>query len=242
MKKIIVLVTVLFSSLSLSIFSISLLPSNNFISLIEPHSIKGIDVSHHQGKIDWAKVKNDNIRFAFIKSTEGATFQDSCFSYNAKEAKKQGIKIGAYHYFKLTSEAEAQFANFVARAPKDLLDLPPVIDLEYCQNKEMKLPEHKAGLDDKLKKLEKLMHQHYGVKPIFYTTYDYYIDHIKGNFDNEIWICSTQNKRVTYLEEQQWRFRQYSFHGKINGIDKEVDLDFFKGSEEDFNNLCKKNK
>jgi lysozyme len=84
------------------------------------------------------------------------------------------------------------------------------------------------------------MQQHYGVKPIFYTTYDYYIDHIKGNFDNEIWICSTRNKRVTYLEDHQWRFRQYSFHGKINGIDKEVDLDFFKGSEEDFNNLCMK--
>jgi lysozyme len=241
MKKIIVLAIVLFSSLSLSIFSISLLPTNNFISLMEAHTIKGIDVSHHQGKIDWAKVKNDSIRFAFIKSTEGATFQDSCFSYNANEAKKQGIKIGAYHYFKLTSEAEAQFANFVASAPKDLLDLPPVIDLEYCQNADMKLPERKAELGDKLKKLENLMHQHYGVKPIFYTGYDYFVDHIKGNFDNEIWICSTRNKRVTHLEDHQWRFRQYSFHGKIDGIDKEVDLDFFKGSEEDFNNLCKKN-
>lgn len=238
MKKRIILGIVLLCSISLSIFSISLLPSNNFISMLEPHSIKGIDVSHHQGKIDWKKVKEDNVRFAFIKSTEGASYKDSCFSYNANEAKKQGIKIGAYHYFKLTSDADRQFANFVARAPKELLDLPPVIDLEYCQNADMKLPERKAELDDKLKKLEKLMHQHYGVKPIFYTTYDYYLDHIKGNFDNEIWICSTRNKRVTYLEDQQWRFRQYSFHGKINGIDKEVDLDFFKGSEEDFNNLC----
>ena len=65
-------------------------------------SIKGIDVSEFQGSIDWSKVKNDGIEFAILKLGNiydyDANYKDSKFETNYKNARAQGIKIGAYIY------------------------------------------------------------------------------------------------------------------------------------------------
>jgi GH25 family lysozyme M1 (1,4-beta-N-acetylmuramidase) len=64
-------------------------------------SLTGVDVSQHQGYINWTAVKNDGISFAFIRvgargMTEGTISQDSYFEYNARAASEAGIKVGAY--------------------------------------------------------------------------------------------------------------------------------------------------
>lgn len=61
-------------------------------------SVFGIDISHHQGEIDWAKVKEWNghkINFVYIKATEGSTHLDKKYLHNIKEAKKQGFLVGS---------------------------------------------------------------------------------------------------------------------------------------------------
>tara|TARA_B100000683_G_C12168523_1_gene423236 strand:+ start:363 stop:605 length:243 start_codon:yes stop_codon:yes gene_type:complete len=60
----------------------------------------GIDVSHHQGAIDWAKVKAAGVHYCFMKSTEGSTFKDKRFDFNWNQAKAHGIIRGAYHFFR----------------------------------------------------------------------------------------------------------------------------------------------
>ncbi len=57
-------------------------------------------VSHHQGEINWKQVaeKND-FKFVVMKATEGHDFIDPRFATNSKEAKEQGILVGAYHFF-----------------------------------------------------------------------------------------------------------------------------------------------
>ena len=96
-------------------------------------SIYGIDISHHQGKIDWAKVNNwegHKINFVYIKATEGATFIDHMYESNIKGARENGFLIGSYHYFRTTSSPEKQFNNFITVVDKDLQDLIPLIDVE----------------------------------------------------------------------------------------------------------------
>src|SRR5262245_12494312 len=70
--------------------------------------VHGIDVSHHQGAIDWAQVKASGQTFAFIKATEGADFRDKRFSENWRQARAEGLVTGAYHYFTFCSPGVAQ--------------------------------------------------------------------------------------------------------------------------------------
>jgi len=48
--------------------------------------VQGIDVSHHQGEIDWARLAGPRVRFAYIKASEGATFRDPRFVANWRGA------------------------------------------------------------------------------------------------------------------------------------------------------------
>ena len=96
-------------------------------------STYGIDISHHQGKINWTKVNNwqgHKINFVYMKATEGATFIDHLYESNVKEARENGFLIGSYHYFRTTSSPQKQFDNFIKVVDKDMQDLIPLIDVE----------------------------------------------------------------------------------------------------------------
>jgi lysozyme len=73
----------------------------------------GIDVSHHQNKIDWPAVANDHITFAYIKATEGDDYVDSAFQANWIEARNAGLDVGGYHFFSLCTPGLAQAKNFI---------------------------------------------------------------------------------------------------------------------------------
>lgn len=60
--------------------------------------IEGIDVSHWQGNINWNSVKNDGVKFAFAKATEGVDFIDSKYVQNMNNASAAGVFIGPYHF------------------------------------------------------------------------------------------------------------------------------------------------
>lgn len=61
-------------------------------------ALPGIDVSHHQGLIDWAQVAGSRQRFAIGKATNGRTFVDPNFAYNKAGAEASGLAFGAYHF------------------------------------------------------------------------------------------------------------------------------------------------
>lgn len=95
--------------------------------------IKGIDVSHWQGAIDWAKVKTDGVIFAFIKATQGTSYsKEDYFRNNAPRALGSGIHVGAYHYgvFSTVQEAKAEAAYFLSVIKDFKLTYPVVLDLE----------------------------------------------------------------------------------------------------------------
>ena len=97
--------------------------------------VRGVDVSHHQGDIDWERVRRDRIEFAYLKATEGSTFTDPRFASYARAAARAGLRVGGYHYYSLCSPGAAQAEHFArvlgaAQAPS----LPPAIDLELLGN------------------------------------------------------------------------------------------------------------
>ena len=93
----------------------------------------GIDVSHHQGVVDWEQVAGDDIEFAYIKATEGGDFTDRQFTRNWEEAGRAGIDRGAYHFFTLCRAGDVQARHFLDVLPDDAT-LPPAVDLELKGN------------------------------------------------------------------------------------------------------------
>lgn len=87
----------------------------------------GIDVSHHQGSIDWSLMRHYGIQFAGLKATEGDAFIDSQFARNLRNARAAGVVVFAYHYQRSVATATEQVANIVRVVPKDC---PVVVDVE----------------------------------------------------------------------------------------------------------------
>ena len=99
-----------------------LLPS--VVCALSPESTptyQGIDVSAWQGYIDYEKVKQDGIEIVYIKATEGTWYVDSYLQYNYENAKKQGLKVGFYHFVRATNSEQArQEAEFFAKAIENM--------------------------------------------------------------------------------------------------------------------------
>lgn len=91
---------------------------------------QGIDVSRHQGPIQWSLVAGSGIAFAYLKATEGASFIDPMFALNATKAQPQGIRVGGYHYFRYCSPALPQARHFSVVLAQTPTDLPPALDVE----------------------------------------------------------------------------------------------------------------
>jgi len=203
------------------------------------YDVHGIDVSHHQGNIDWSKVEHPDefktIDFVFIRATAG-TIKDKKFKKNWKNAKAHDFLVGAYHYYWSNINSTVQAKKFISVVDLKVGDLPPVLDIE-------RLPkiQSKANWRKGLKNWIHLVEQEYGVKPIIYTGESFYKSHLRVDsyFKNypHLWIA---NYNKVNAPNHNWNFWQYTDKVKITGISELVDMNVFKGSIEDLNQLIKK--
>ena len=95
-------------------------------------TVFGIDVSHHQGTIDWVRLKNEHpaIEFAYIRCAVGPKKKDRMYSRNVAEANKVGIKTGAYFYYYANRNSTEQFIHFKSQVDMSKHELAPVLDIE----------------------------------------------------------------------------------------------------------------
>jgi lysozyme len=94
-------------------------------------TVLGIDVSHHNGAIDWPLVGQSDVRFAFAKATDGSTFVDPRFTANWPAIRDAGLLRGAYHFGRPGSDPEVQASHFASVVgPLSWGELPPALDLE----------------------------------------------------------------------------------------------------------------
>ncbi|MBZ5857836.1 glycoside hydrolase family 25 protein [Flavihumibacter profundi] len=199
-------------------------------------SIHGIDVSKYQERINWGAVKemevrDVQIRFAFIKATEGLGNMDACFKRNWEKAGEAGLPRGAYHFFIAPKSGAEQAENFIRRVELAKGDLPPVLDVEqtYGVSSDKLRTEVHAFLD----RLE----THYGVKPIIYTNVEFYNRYLKDEFDQyPLWVAHYLKKDRPRIA-RTWAFWQYSESGNVNGIRGQVDFNVFNGDSTEFQDL-----
>ncbi len=99
----------------------------------EEPSISGIDVSHHNGDVDFQKVRDAGYDFVYLKTTQDNDFIDPMFATNLERARAAGLAAGGYHFFDYTLDGDVQADHFLDRleAAGGLEDaLPPVVDVE----------------------------------------------------------------------------------------------------------------
>ena len=200
------------------------------------YPVRGVDVSHYQGEIDWEILSSQNVDFAFIKATEGSTFTDDRFAYNFSSARSCHIAVGAYHFFSFDSPGESQADHFIRTVTPFAGMLPPVIDLEFYGVHTANPPDPiavRAELDAMLAALE----SHYGLQPILYATVDSYECYLAGAYEEyDIWIRNVITK-PRMSDNRAWTFWQYTNRGRLYGYAGEepfIDINVFRGTEEEF--------
>ena len=185
---------------------------------------QGIDVSHYQGSIDWEKVANEtNIKFVYIKATEGSSHQDTTYVRNTQQARCAGLAVGSYHYFHPNVPVATQYKNFMSLVDLSTQDLIPVIDIEEKGRKPSK------QICDSLDKFSSMVLAQWGTRPIIYTHQRFYNYLLQRSFDDHIlWIArygAYKFKPTPSLEdERQCTIWQYSNRGIVEGIKGHVDL------------------
>ena len=242
-KKILITIMIII----LILFIIFLLMVNGYIIPTkieaEKFEVKGVDVSEYQGEVDWDKIKEQNIDFAFIKATEGSKGKDDSFDKNYEKLKNMDMLLGLYHFFSFESLGEEQADNYikvVGNIKNDESLILPIIDIEYYSYYKKAKPDKEWVTKELQKMLEKL-EKTYRVKPIIYTTMEFYKEYIESEFlENDIWIRNILTKPK--LENRYWKFWQYTGRGRLEGYNGEeefIDLNVFNGRKEDFENYIK---
>ena len=208
------------------------------ISYPEGYEIHGIDISHHQGKINWQELKDHGmidefpVRFVMIKATEGATRIDPNFEDNFYQAREYGFTRGAYHFYSVHSAAKPQAAFFIRKVKLENGDLPPVLDVEH-KPKNQTDEEFKQSVLQWLDIVEK----HYGVKPIIYTYYKFKTRYLSDPVfdDYPYWIAHYYVDSVEY--QGKWKFWQHTDVGRLPGIKGNVDFNIYNGSMYDLRKM-----
>ena len=210
----------------------------------------GIDISEFQGDINWTKVKNDGIKFAFIRCggrgyTKGTCYEDKKFAQNVKNARKAGVKVGVYFFSQaITVEEAIEEASLTIGMCKGLnIDLPVVMDWETGSGYRTQ-PLKGEAFANVLDAFCTLIGKN-GYTPAVYLCSDdinnrlgKYQSRILGNY--KLWYAypyscywpASKSFKSNYYQTGDtvpprsfaFEYWQYSWHGKVAGIGTEVDL------------------
>lgn len=199
-------------------------------------SHKGIDVSKHQGNIDWAKVAADGVEFAFIRvglrgyGTEGKLVEDEYFEQNIKGALQAGIKVGVYFYSQAITDAELlEEANLVLEKVKPYnIELPIVYDVEKVSGGKGRANALSVEERTRLTALFCQTVQDAGYKPMIYHNME------MGTLMLDLGQLEQYDKWFAYYNDDlyypyAYKVWQYSEKGAVDGINEEVDLNIWFG-------------
>lgn len=195
---------------------------SNFGESIPKFKIIGIDVSHHQGKINWKevsdmKIDSDTISFVYLKATEGTSFIDPRYLKNSKSLNNYNLPFGSYHYYKPNENCKYQADLFIQTIGKS--PLKPVLDIEELGELT------KLQLIDSVKLFLKIVKQELSIEPIIYTYESFYLDNFKSSqlSSKLYWMASYKPVCEICFTDSiiTW---QFSDKGTINGIKEKVDL------------------
>ena len=195
-------------------------------------SFIGVDVSAHQGKIDWVKVKKAGIKFAFIRvgvrgHKTGKIQYDKYFKYNIENAKKNGIMVGVYFFTQAINTQESlEEANFVLNCIEGYkLDMPVVFDMEFVADKNSRTRLAKLTNEQRTDIAIAFMEQikKAGYTPMFYACKTWLEKAVQLSRLNDYYIWYARyNSAPGY--NYRYYIWQYTEKGRVDGIKGNVDL------------------
>lgn len=194
---------------------------------------EGIDVSHWQGTIDWARVRASGRTFAIAKSTEGIGYKDSSYERNKAAALGQGLKFGAYHFARPGSNNPVVEADwFVNNSGYQRGMLIPTLDLELTGGLDT------TALTSWVKAWLTRVDERLGVKAMIYVSPSFWRTNMGDSrwfADNGYAILWVANWGVTNPSipasnwgGRSWTFWQYTSDGVVPGISGRVDLNRYR--------------
>jgi GH25 family lysozyme M1 (1,4-beta-N-acetylmuramidase) len=198
-------------------------------------TVIGIDISQYQATIDWdALADSGDAEFAFIRVGNGLG-TDTQFARNWPEARRVGVRRGAYQYFRPDMDilAEARHYLAVIDAAGGYLDddLPPMIDVEATddQSSETIVAAVRTWVD--------YVEEQTGMRPVIYTGSYFWDDNVGSDAfsDYHLWTPHYTSNPCPLMSNswERWTIWQYTSEGSITGIDGNVDTNRFNGTLED---------
>lgn len=182
----------------------------------------GLDLSRHQGKIHWDELVDENpqLKFVYLKATEGSSVVDPFYQKNLKEAKKRNLLVGSYHFLTRRTSMERQVDNFLSNIDLHQQDLLLLVDIEADGTK---------GWDSQLIKKNlarfiQLVKERTGHAPMIYTNESYYHLHLYPDFNHYHLFIANYNLPPT-LGNAKYDIWQSSKRGRVKGIWTHVDID-----------------
>ncbi len=198
----------------------------------------GFDISHYQKKEDikWDSltIANDGIKLDFVvmRATMGNRKKDKHFDDFWETSKKNELIRGAYHFYRADEDPVMQANNYLESVILESGDLRPVLDIERVPRRKSR----EKFIED-LKVWLKIVEDKYGEKPIIYTYYYYYKDHLKGEFDDyPLWLANYSDVMVPSPDDD-WKLWQFTEKGIVKGINTKVDLNIYNGNLWSFKKL-----
>ncbi|MHB8260221.1 MAG: GH25 family lysozyme [Bacteroidia bacterium] len=203
--------------------------------------VLGIDVSNYQGTINWTQVAGSGKIFSWAKATEGTTFTDADYVYNATHGVAAGVYMGAYHFAHpntdpSTSGAVAEANHFLSVAQSYIIacELPPVLDYEVDVSSTMTGAQQTAWVESWMN----TVHTATGIMPILYTD-----GSIANQFTSalasycKLWIATASGSSTTPPSTYDqaawypnWSFNQYGTVPVAGITTGNVDADVFNGN------------
>ena len=203
-----------------------------------PAYVDGIDVSYHQGAINWPQVANAGKRFTFVRATAGTLTADTAYWSNRSGARAAGLAVGSYHFANpdtVFNDAGNEASWFLRNSAIASGDLVPVLDFETANGLDP------AALTAWAQTWLSQVSAATGVRPIIYTTPKFWstsmanTDWFARNGYSVLWIAHWTTASQPAVPAggwggNGWSFWQHSSTGMVPGISGPVDLDRFNGS------------
>ena len=202
----------------------------DYIVDAQRRAVKVIDVSVHQGNIDWEAVKADGVEYAFIRLgyrgyTKGDLFLDGNYERNMRGAAEAGIKVGVYFYSQAVSPREArEEAQFVLENLQGYqLDLPVVFDIEGAQNWRYRTSgmSVQTGTDVVVAFCEAIRQA--GYDTMLYSYSKFLVENLDLSQLQQYDLWLAQYYQVPFFP-YNFRIWQYDYQGSVAGIPTGVDV------------------
>lgn len=184
-------------------------------------SVRGLDVSHHNGVIDWPRVAQSGVSFVYVKASEGGDRSDPRFAFNTSAARDAGLKVGAYHFFTFCRAGEEQARHFLSLVKPLPGDLPPAVDVEFVGN--CRDAPGREVVRAHLEQWLTLVERAAGRRPVIYSTQDAADEFLDG-LPHALWL-----REIPGEPKRSWALWQFDPSGSVPGIEGAVDLDVFAG-------------